>query len=206
MKFWICADRAATLGWAFVLCLACTGCSVAAVKAPQSANVYAEPEVLIEKATALAEGEIARLAAAEMVYRNKVMIHAFLLEGSAGGPTLLYMKLYRRFTGFELVNVERSPSVITPLKVLIRFNYDRVGTREVNGTSGDAELRGRVESDVAFVVHDQESIIREYPCTAKGDVIKLPTPILDRPNFWWKNGREPRGDTWIEDHYAPPGS
>ena len=203
------AIGAALLGLVSALILAATYRVPAAVKIDQvveSSNEYAEPAVLIEKANALGKSEIARLAAAEMIYRNKVYIHAFQLDGSSGQPIRLFMKLYRQFTGYEVVDIERSSSVLRPLKISIRFNYDRIGTRDVKGNTGDTELRSQVEADVAFITHDSESIVREYPCNAQGEVVKLPSPVLDRPNFWWKNGREPYGVAWIEDPYAPPGS
>ncbi len=183
------------------------GSAIAAGATTTSPYEYADPQTLMKKANAIAESEIARLAAAEMLYRNKVMIHAYEMDLLAGTSpaTEVWIKLYRSFTGFEVLDIERAPSLLAPLKITIRFDYDRVGTREVRGNRSTPGLYDLVRQDVAFIVHDKESIVREYSCSGRGDPIRLPSPILKRPNIWLKGTKPPLGDVWLEDPEDPQG-
>ena len=176
----------------------------AAVKQPVSKYDFAEPEVLVQKAEALAKSDMAKMAAAEMVYRNHVYLHVFQLQVGTNVPTYLFMKLYRRFTGYEVIDVERTNSVLRPIKFTIRFDCERVGTREINGAKESVESLREAESDNAFMVRDTESLTRVYYCDAQGEVVESPSPILARPNFWTKDGKDPFGATSVLDPYNLP--
>jgi hypothetical protein len=171
-------------------------------KASLPKNDIAEPDVLLAKAQALAKSDMARMAAAEMVYRNKVFIHSLDLPNATIGSTNLYMKLYRRFTGYQVVDIEKTNSVLRPIKFVIRYTVERVGTRELRGRVGDSTPLEQAEHDGAFLVRDRDTVLREYFCNGQGEVLEMPSPILERPNFWIKNGVRPFGNTWVDDPYS----
>jgi hypothetical protein len=165
---------------------------------------FAEPEVLVQKAEALAKADIAKMAAAEMVYRNHVFIHGIEPNGGQMLPTYVFMKMYRRFTGYEVTEVERTSSVLRPIKFTIRFDSERVGTRFIKAPKESVESLREAESDNAFSVLDREAIVRAYYCDAQGNLIDGPSPILPRPNYWAKMGDAAYNLTSILDPYNMP--
>lgn len=182
----------------------------AADPAPGSVNKstssydFAEPQVLAQKAEALAKADLAKMAAAEMVYRNHVFIHVFQLQAGTNVPTYLFMKLYRSFSGYEVVDIEKTSSVLRPIKFTIRYDADRIGTRDIKASKENQEALQQAERDKAFMARDKESITRQYYCDAQGNVIEAPSPILPRPNFWIKDGKDPFGATYVLDPYNLP--
>jgi hypothetical protein len=157
----------------------------------------AEAAALMARATALAEDELVRLNAAEMVYRNKVYVHTYTMEAFASNPARQYMKLYREFTGYEIEDIERTPSLLKPVKFLIRFDFDLVGTRGEGGNPHDPAVIRRVQGDHAFIVHGRESLTREYICDAGGRVVSEP-PSPERPNIYSSPGTKHFGELMLE--------
>lgn len=165
---------------------------------------FAEPVVLVQKAEALAKSDIAKMAAAEMVYRNHVFIHGIEPTGGQFVPTYVFMKMYRRFTGYEVMEVEKTSSVLRPIKFTIRFDCERVATRSIKALKESVESLREAESDSAFGVLDTEAIVRTYYCDAQGNLMDGPPPVLPRPNFWAKMSDKAYPFTSILDPYNMP--
>ena len=66
------------------------------------------------EAVKLAEAELARLSAIELVYRNKVYYHSFSIPQTwlKGGA---YVKMYRQFTDYSVVNITHTTSLLHPV-------------------------------------------------------------------------------------------
>ncbi len=141
------------------------------------------PVGLLARATALAETELLRLNAAEMIYRNKVYVHVFAMTSGSMDPARRCMKLYRRFAGFEIADIETTPSILHPIKLSIRYDFDLIGTRGEPAQRMNAALVRGVQQDRAFIVHRSESLLRQYLCNAEGEVVAMP-PLPERPNIF----------------------
>ncbi len=140
---------------------------------------------LMVEAAKLAESELARLSAIELVYRNKLYYHSFYIPGTynKGGA---YVKMYREFTDYSIVDISHSVSILHPISVLVEFNYDIVATDPVlvDGEDIAGARTARNRANPNFFRRD--SVRMYYPCDELG-VPELPLPAqLARPNYWDK--------------------
>jgi len=150
-------------------------------------EVAASNDVLLEKAQRLAESELARLSAAEMIYRNLVYDHIYVDEDN-GVRTDILMKYYRNFRGTEVVDVKRTDSLLQPLEFVIRYDFDMIGTRiEAGLPKTMVETARKVKNDNAFQIYASDSLVRLYRCDAAGECGAVGPELLPRPNYWELN-------------------
>ncbi len=140
-------------------------------------------DYLEQKAWNLAENEMARLSAIELTFRDKLYYHG--LEVPATGISHgAYAKMYRQFTGYELVDITYSDSLFHPILFTIEFKYDILVSEPVF-----VEREGRKDAQAAninknFHFHRSAQTQRIYPCDEKGSPQLPLLPPLDRPNYW----------------------
>ena len=132
-------------------------------------------------AESLAQSQLEQLAAAEMLYHARTFEHALVTDS---GFLTMYGKFYRQFTDFEVVDIERTPSLLQPVKYTIRYNFDAVGTLPIDATRQEAAKIERARSDYFFVKQQEDSVVRTYESDADGRPIDTYSPYLDRPNYW----------------------
>jgi hypothetical protein len=168
-------------------------------------SAAATNDALVASARALAQDELTRLNAAEMIYRNKVYVHVYTMAEAALPPSRQCMKLYRQFKDCDVEDIERTPSLLHPIKFSIRFNFDLIGTRGEPAQRLDPALIKSVQNDHAFVVHKTESIVREYFADLAGKVISRP-PLPERPNFFSAPGSAKFGEFRLDDPLKPGAS
>lgn len=137
------------------------------------------------EATKLARSEIARLSAIELVYRNKLYYHSFHVPGtySKGG---VYVKMYRQFTEYSIIDITHPISLLHPISVTIEFKYDIIATDPVlvDGESMKAAQIGLNRGNPIYF--RSGSLRRLYRCDEMG-VPESPLPApLARPNYWDK--------------------
>ncbi len=162
--------------------------SCAPVTQPGSGDTaVTNQETLMERARQLAEQELARLSAAEMIYRNKVYDHVYVDEDN-GVRTDILMKYYRNFRGAEVLDLKRTDSLLYPLEFVIRYDFDMLGTRTEAGLPTTmAETAKKVKNDNSFRVYASDSLVRQYRCDASGEHDQSIAELLPRPNYWELN-------------------
>lgn len=156
--------------------------------ASKGATASAVPkDALLKKAEELAKSELARLSAAEMIYRNKVYDHVYFDEDN-GVRTDILMKYYRNFRDSEVLDVKRTDSLLHPVEFEIQYNFDMLGTKGEAGLPKTmTEVAKRVKNDNAFQVHAALSLVRTYRCSEAGECDVLNPDLLVRPNYWELN-------------------
>lgn len=175
--------RAGTL-----ISLLCTGLAVVVVGCvetvdPDSGRDYAD--FLREKANRFAESEMARMAAADMIYRHRVR----LFESNVpvlGTPTGLYTKVYRHFTDFEVTDITKSESILNPIAFHIRFDYE-----VVSSPLRRYELEGARElsqADRDFYIIEGRSLRRVYLCDEAGNPSEKAWEPLPPFDFYARGG------------------
>lgn len=140
-------------------------------------------DYLEEKARDLAESEMARLSAIELAFRDKLYYYGFEMPATNISHGA-YAKMYRQFTGYELLDISNSDSLFHPILFTIEFKYDILVSEPVF-----VEREGRKDAQAAninknYYFHRSDKALRIYPCDEKGSPqLPLPPP-LDRPNYW----------------------
>lgn len=131
---------------------------------PDDGRAYAD--FIWEKANAFAESEMARMAAADMLYRDRTR----LFESNVpvlGTPTGLYTKVYRHFTDYEVSDITQSESILNPVAFHIRFDYE-----VVSSPLRRYELEGAPElsqADRDHYILEGRSLERIYLCDEAGN-------------------------------------
>ena len=168
-------------------CLIVWGCSEPA-SAPTaesaSSGLAAAPEAatLMGWAEALAKEELAQMAAAELVYRNQT--YEFSMDGGEGAIQRAYGKFFRQFRSFNIEDIERTDSVLHPIRYTIRYDFDLLGTSPILGNPTGTEFLQRARSDYFFRHDRSDSIVRVYESGSDSRPISPFSPFLDRPNYW----------------------
>lgn len=135
------------------------------------------------EAAKLAESELARLSAIELVYRNELYYHSFNIPGtySKGGA---YVKMYRQFTEYAIIDITHPISLLHPIFVTIEFNYDIIATDPILVDSEDMEAAQTARNRGNPVYFRSGSVRRFYRCDEMG-VPESPLPAPPkRPNYW----------------------
>lgn len=152
------------------------------------------------KAGKLAEAEISRLSAAEMIYRNEAKLyttHVPITMELTGGWT----KLYREYTNYDVFDVYRSESLIYPVTIELRFEYDLVGTpyRSIHGS----ESMKQAQTDTDYSVVRSGTLIRRYRCDALGDYVGKIPDLPPRPHYF--EDQDPTAAQGAGSNPYPPG-
>jgi len=160
-------------------------------------------DVLLSWANELGAAELAKLAAAEMVYRNRT--YAYVLNTGDTNINYVFGKYFRQFRGFEVLDVERSSSLLHPAKYRIRYDFDLLGTFMRTGRPNDTAAQAASLKDYVFLKDGQDSLTREYLSDIDSKPLDTYSPFLERPNYWaYKNTVNPFGYSWsmfeITDH------
>lgn len=163
----------------------------------EETNAYRD--MLLEKANALAESEMARLAATELVYRNQVETQEFVLP-VVGSRTGTVIKMYREFTGYEVIDVVRSDSLLCPIEIAVRYDFDMLGTQPRSFGAPDAETLTR--NDFEFDVLWQGNLAHVYQCDREGELLGALLE-LPRANFY-ERGATGASGTGADEQAAIP--
>lgn len=129
-------------------------------------NAEIDDRALQIRADELAQSEIARLAAEALLHRSRATLHETRLP-VIGSKVGVYLKIYREFTGYEVVDIVRSNSVLYPIEMVIRFDFDVLAT-EVRGMS-EPDAQVHAQADFRFRVFRQNSVTRRYRCDSQGN-------------------------------------
>lgn len=140
-----------------------------------------DSDELIAKAEALAQSELMRLNAIEMVYRNIPEVHRYSSPATLT-PESGWVKVYRRISSFEVNDVRRTDSVLHPVIYEVDYKYDVFGTLYRNNRIINALELSR--SDSQFAIRYSGVIKHTYQCDTNGDLVKNTGLILTRPNFF----------------------
>lgn len=143
-------------------------------------NRGVEDRALLARAEELAQSEISRLAAEALVYRSNAELHETVLP-MIGSKVGVYVKMYREYTGYEVVDIVRSDSVLYPIEIAIRFDFDVLAT-EVRGM-GEPDAQTHAQADYRFRVFRQDSVRRRYRCDPEGNPVDI-LPELPRLKFY----------------------
>ena len=172
------------MSWIFVAaCAVVCGCEPAPAGSSiqNGTGTHVEyGEALMQRALLLAEEEFARFAATELVYRNQTETQETILPiiGSRVGATI---KMYREFTGYEIVDILRTNSMLYPIEIVVRYDYD-VLTTKVRGL-GTPDAVSVTDADHEFDTRWKGSFTHRYKCdgdgTPLGETLELP-----RVNFY----------------------
>lgn len=149
------------------------------VAKPETPAEYAQRLRL--RAHEIAQGELSRLAAADLVYRSSSELHE-TLNLRTGVPMGLYMKIYRNFTGAEVMSIDQTSSLLAPVAVTIRYDYDLIGT--TMHIMSDKTSKAKSQKDTDYSVVSRFFVTRRYLCDTDGFVVGDLPPLLSRAQYW----------------------
>lgn len=159
-----------------------------------------EVALLKERARGLAESELARLSAIEMLYRNQAYYYEYTMPGMTTGA---YAKLYRQFTGYEIVDIERSDSLLRPLTFTVSYRFDLIGTEAISVQQENAKSARAAKSDHSYRLYTSGDVVQRYTCTEDGSLAG-PAPVpLERPNYWETGNKRSVGDMSMHEVRPP---
>ena len=165
---------------------------VAPAPEPETPAQYAER--LRVSASELAQSELSRLAAAEFVYRGNAMPQTHLL--AMGGSATLFMKIYRNFTGFQVLAIDETNSMLNPISIEIRYDYDLVATKPARTTAESLE-------DMEYRPIDEFYIRRLYACDSDGHTVEELPPFPPRAEYWAHKSRMAETDRDMTNQETP---
>lgn len=138
-----------------------------------------QARLLRNKAIQLAQAELAKMNAIELVYRNKSNKYS---AGKAEFSVEVFAKMYRRFTDYDLLDISLSESVLYPVTMSIEYKFDMLATPARNVTMPNSREQSR--RDTAFRVHSRHTLRRRYSCDENGNLLRSATEYLGRPSFF----------------------
>ena len=150
---------------------------------PDPAHVPASyTKHLIDQATKLGEREIARMSAAELIYRNQSFLNESAIKGDVLAPGFgMYLKIYRSFTGFKIKDIYRSESFLYPVAYDIEYDFDLLGTTpRVYSDPKSVELSA---ADTQFNLIGRYNLTRRYKVDAQGNYTGTLPELPPRANF-----------------------
>jgi len=136
---------------------------------------------LQQKAINLASSELARFNAIELLYRNIPIRHRITNPGTMHFD-FGWVKLYRRFSDFEVKDVRRSDSLLTPIIFEVEYDYELFGTRFNRESEGPALAKTR--EDIVFEVRHSDTVTVFYGCNESGVMVNSDQEYLPRPNYF----------------------
>jgi hypothetical protein len=136
---------------------------------------------LLEVCGKLGQTELARIQAAEEQYKTAAAF--FQNQWHPLYPTEgVFAKLYRNYTGVETVDIKRSDSLLYPVKMVLRFDYENhVTTLRHSSSYPDAK---EASKDTEFKLHSKESLVREYICDETGALVGDVPDLPLRHNYF----------------------
>lgn len=144
-----------------------------AVTHSETASEYADR--LRKSADELAQRELSRIAAAELVYRGNATPQTHML--AIGGSVTLYMKIYRNFTGYEVLAVDQTNSLLNPISIEVRYDYDLVSTDL-------AQMEEEANKELQYNAFDRFFVRRVYACDKDGRPVGDLPPLPPRAEYW----------------------
>ncbi|HOE67398.1 MAG TPA: hypothetical protein PLO62_12805 [Candidatus Hydrogenedentes bacterium] len=171
--------------------LAAALCALSAIAfvAGCSAPTQADPNVplpqtvsfLKRQADTLARKEMAAINAAQEIYKTHAMHHNHKWH-PLGLKMGMYIKMYREITGYEIVDIERSTSLLRPYTFTIRYDYNWMATPQRHSQSPDsAEL---AKKDTEFSIFKTNSFTYVYSIDADGKPLHAINGALPVRNYW----------------------
>jgi len=167
-------------------------------------------DLLLGKAHKLAERELGRIMAAELLYRN---VPEFFAPMHIGRQTTipLWVKQYRHFQSYEIQDIYRSDSYLYPIVYEIHYIYDYLSTsiRDITIEKNAKELALNDNSFASkhpyLFINDSGRLVRRYRCNANGDYIEdLPElPPRSKYEFYSKGERIPENNEGIANPTPP---
>lgn len=127
-------------------------------------------EGVIAKAGSLAEAELERLRAAELLYKDVVRFDE--LEGHPVLGSGVYYKGYRDYTDYVIKDIQRNPSYMMPIAYEIGFNY-RFMTTERRHTD-DKQSAGKAQGDTQYQSLKESQLVHVYLCDHQGEYVGDP--------------------------------
>lgn len=124
---------------------------------------------LEQKARELAELELARMAAAEMIYRNKAVFQKSQVDLTGGfvAESGAYVKIYRNFKGYHIEDIYQSGSLKYPIAYEIHYDYDVLATTPRGNHLPNAEELA--QQDHEYEILRQGTLVRRYRCDTDGN-------------------------------------
>jgi hypothetical protein len=151
-------------------------------------GVEAFREMLRSKAEDIAERDLARMMAAELLYRNVAEYFEPIHRGRQMSVPL-WVKQYRHYRSYEIADIYRSDSYLYPIVYEIHYLYDYLHTarREILQTPNAKEVAMK---DQDFRISQSGALIRRYRCDADGNYIGDLPEFPPRPTFeFYPTGR-----------------
>jgi len=138
---------------------------------------------LVNKAHEVARGQIERFAKIEAQYTGQVYFHQYI-NHPFNPDSGIYLKWYRQFTDYEILDIYTSDSVLRPIIMEIRFNYQYMHT-PTHHTSERDEFRDidpirLAEAETEFSPDGIFSVIRRYQCDRYGNPLDKMDDALPR--------------------------
>lgn len=171
-----------------IAALMIVGCSQMTTTRPENSSSESATEYgqrLEQKARTLAQAELARLNAIEMVYRNIPMQHSIITPGTSQ-RLFGWTKIYRRFSYAKVRDVIRSESLLAPIKYKIEYGYEVFATdyrKEIDGPALEQTL-----TDNRYRILRTNVLHVDYACdesgNPKGDIQEyLPRPKIFESDY-----------------------
>ena len=140
-------------------------------------------DYLKQKATDLAEADMARLSAVELVYRDKMYYYGYQ-NSVATISHGAYAKMYRQFTGYEVLDIIHSDSLFHPILFTIEFDCDILVTEPVFVERESRKEAQNAHTNKTYRFQRSHKVRRTYTCDEKGSPQQPLPPPLERPNYW----------------------
>ena len=141
------------------------------------------PDYLKQKAAELADSELARLSAIELMYRDKTYFYSFHIPDTTISGAA-YAKVYRQFTKSRLVDITSTDSIFHPVQITIDFQYDILGSDPVLSKTKDPQKAITAHNHKTYAFSRSATERRVYLCDEKGQPMDPFPPPLPRPNYW----------------------
>ncbi len=133
-----------------------------------------------------------------MMYRDQVFLHVYSYP-SAGLRNSAYAKRYRQFTGYHVLDVLRSDSLLYPYLFEIQYKFEILGTDGVPVNAPNVKAAQSAARDHRFRRLQSDTITIEYKCNSAGEPIEATDVILDRPNYFQKGRRDVMGEFQVQE-------
>lgn len=109
---------------------------------------------LTTQVDSLAGKEMERLQEASLLYKGTVrtyFVNPFV-------PAVYYAKSYRKYSGYKIVDIQSTRSLLRPYKAIVEYEFDLYRTRLFDGT---AVLKEEAEKDENFSLVPKEKYREE---------------------------------------------